>query len=253
MARSLPENTVDAWTSIELARCGAPWIWLPTTNQGASTGGTHPGDVSSLLGRRLILIENKGIEAEKSIAFGHSSSRQRNYLTAIEDLGLSLLGPSGRPWLGWVFYGLPLREGAVYGADWRSFPDWQHLVCPHTLDQWGVGTSSATIGVLRSNLVSGATCHCSISCSPGCMSSIPFTLGSLAYLAGIGLAGLPLAHDESSLFGQVRDLVDGARAASLEIADVNVQSQDADSVLELLQELASIVGGRGHNRVVGIV
>ena len=58
MARSLPESTVDAWTAIELARCRSPWIWLPTTTQRASWQGSHAGDVSAVLGGRLVIIEN---------------------------------------------------------------------------------------------------------------------------------------------------------------------------------------------------
>ncbi len=76
MSRTLPESTVDAWVAISLASQGSDWVWLPTTNQGATSTGSHPGDVSSLSGKRL-LLENKGIEDNDKIDFGQRGRRSR--------------------------------------------------------------------------------------------------------------------------------------------------------------------------------
>ncbi len=145
--RSLPENTVDAWTAIELARQGAVWIWLPTTNQGATRHGEHPGDVSAWLRRRLIVIENKGIEGNRSIAFGSDGAAQRQWLQSVEEKGLRELDHLGlaRPPLGWVLYGLPLWAGPVDGTGWTVFPAYHYLACPHDLDHWAIGKTACVL------------------------------------------------------------------------------------------------------------
>lgn len=259
MARSLPENTVDAWTAIELARAGASWIWLPTNPQGASWTGSHPGDVSAVAGRRLLLIENKGIEAQTSIDFGDPRSNQRGFLLSVEEVGLSVLPASApAPPLGWVFYGLPLRTGPVTGTDWRTFSDWHHLYCPHTLDCAGISPARASIDDLRRI---GGSCAChhrrsGVHCI-GLNFSPPLTLDWLAYASRIGLAGLPLAGDERRLREQLSGLVDGVREARVEAEpDVDAQNlptTDADNVLELLQKFAAMTAGRALNRTVGVI
>jgi hypothetical protein len=145
--RLIPENTVDGWTAIHLANSGSRWIWLPSNYQQGVERGTHPGDVSALAGRRLLILENKAAEADQMIDFGNDP-RQRRLLRLFEEEGLKLVtAAKERPSLGWVLYGLPCPPAgfAIDGSTWPSFPWFQYLVCPHDLDNWSV-SSTGTVG-----------------------------------------------------------------------------------------------------------
>jgi hypothetical protein len=133
MARTLPENTVDAWTAVSLVAQGVSWLWLPTTRQGAATGGSHPGDQSALLSGRLVLIENKGIEESDTIDIG-GNSNQKPMLLKLQKFG-RLLMAKNPTWRGWVFYGIPTQAGpnasrSWTGRDFKLFPSAHRLVCP---------------------------------------------------------------------------------------------------------------------------
>lgn len=251
MSRTLPESTVDAWTAIELARARSPWIWLPTTNQGASWTGSHPGDVSSLLGARLVIIENKGIEAGTDIDFGSKWQSQHAYLRAVEEVGNSIV--SVAPVLGWVFFGLPLRRGATFGSDWSGFPQWHHLACPHKVHLLTVGRT-ASISDLQTTFKTHSVLHL----PPGAFVD-PFVglfgdlrLSQLASACDLGLAGLQLSSDYSQALGQVRRLVDGARRAWTDAGDTESRPAqppffNGDGILELLDELSALAAAwAGH-------
>lgn len=250
MVRSLPENTVDAWTSIELARARSPWIWLPTTNQGSTIQGSHPGDVSAVLGGRLVIVENKGIEAEATVEFGGKWRGQRDYLRKVEEIGLSAV--SDPPPLGWVFFGLPLRSGAVFGSDWQGFPAWHHMSCPHALDVAGIG-GSAAVSTLRS-LPQHVGVH---GRTPRPTTSLVYALSDLrlarlALACDLGIAGLPLPGPYDESYSLLRGLVERARGAfaeaSSEIDDTAAPPFfNGDGLLELLAELAALAGAwTGH-------
>ena len=264
MARSLPENTVDAWTAIELARNGARWIWLPTTNQGAARTGSHPGDVSTVLGRRILIIENKGVEARVAIQFGSSGYQQRQFLKRVEDAGLaaaqSNIGPSNLPTLGWVFYGLPLIAGGVDGTDWSQFPSWHFLVCPHDLDHAGLGVTSANLTSVASAVFKPACIdHRLPVLAPFPRLCRPLRLDWLAGAVHRGLAGLPLAGSSSEARSQLRELISAVRGAAesdiqpSDISGDNFSDFEGETVFDLLRNLAAAAASRARHLVVALV
>lgn len=256
MSRSLPENTVDAWTAIQLAFDHAPWIWLPTTNQGATRTGSHPGDISAICGRRLVLIENKGIEAQASIDFGPKGLEQCDYLIAVEEAGIASSGSqTAVPAMGWVLYGLPLMRGATFGSNWQAFPAHQHLVCPHTVRCWGTGLR-LTLDDLETETHCGA---CAAHRRQGCVYlsgppfALPLTLDWLRTAVRLELLGLPLETSVDPLFDQLRGLVREARGRfdqQDQVANDYPEPPDffnGDNVFELLQELAAMAAAwPGH-------
>lgn len=250
LAQSLPENTVDAWTAIELAKHHARWIWLPTTNQGGTVAGSHPGDVSTLLGRRLVIIENKGVKDNASIAFGGNGHLQRSFLLEVEEAGLRPLPAADVPQIGWVFFGLPLPPGPTTGQDWRSFPSWHHLMCPHTLNKRRVGQTSATMKKIQKKLTIAAHPHRPVLKGDP---AAPLLLNWLHLACDAGLAGLPFAQDPVQLDGQLRDLLQSAREATrtLGLAETSVQVPE-DTVFDLLGGLATEVRRVATNPTVGI-
>jgi hypothetical protein len=252
VARSLPENTVDAWTAMHLSACGASWIWLPTTNQGATYGGSHPGDIGALLGRRLVIIENKAIEAQREIDFGQNGASQREMLELVEDAGLERIPVEDYPPLGWVFFGLPFTTGAVDGFSWRSFPTWHRLTCPHALEIAGVG-SKLRLDELPPVIVTHCPCCGVRAAEPPEHTSLP--LDWLAHSCTVGLAGLPLASEEGQLYDQLGGLVAAAQEAmASRYPDVEPALRtNRDLVSELLVELAGVLGASGSTQVVAVL
>lgn len=251
--RSLPENTVDAWTAIHLAATGAQWIWLPTTNQGASTGGSHPGDVSMIANRRLVIFENKAVEDGREIPFG-SNAQQRQMLRAVEDVGLSLVSsPSDRPCLGWVFYGLPLtRPGSPpNGLDWPRFPWFQHLMCPHHLDSIGVpATGNSAISKLETHW-HRAIDHCEQARRPP-FPYWPLLLGNYRPLLDMGLIGLPIdAQDPLGFLQGLADAVGRAVTESgLELPQGRLDTPDPENWRGLIDHVVGVLT-TGADHVMG--
>jgi hypothetical protein len=248
MPRSLPENTVDAWTSIKLAAIRASWIWLPTTNQGASWTGGHPGDISSVLGKRLVLIENKGVEDGTAIDFGDNASDQLDYLARVEEEGIRAVAPTDPRLLGWVFYGLPLLGGFVSGSQWKDLPKRHYLICPHLAKTLGTSLRSVPLAVVDRVHHDIVVHYC------GSKQTIwrvrPFdafrrlTLSSLAISCRAGVVGLPLATTSKTLLTQLKALVIAAAAAS----DQDVTP--GDDLFDLLHLLANVVKRGTQNTVL---
>lgn len=241
MVRTLSEQTVDAWTAIELARQGSRWIWLPTTNAGATSSGTHPGDVSTTISGRLVLIENKGIEAYRSIDLGPDYIAQRQLLTDLQDWGARVVLGSGagghdRPWYGWVFYGLP--SGRRWRGDQYSlFGAWQRLVCPHRLSSTGRNVVALRRGVraFRPCVHACPLCFRPASCS--CVDiGTDLTLDRLSGLAALGLVGLPLDTAGRRILG----LLQGGPGRK--------DSPQELGVLELLDRLSDWLRGDGDGQ-----
>lgn len=247
MARSLPENTVDAWTSIGLAKHGAKYIWLPTTNQGATAGGYHPGDVSTVAGRRLIVIENKGIEDESHIHLGTNWQIQHRYLRRVEEVGIALLrDPSMVPPLGWVFYGLPALAGSVDGTMFGTFPASHLLVCPHEVGAW---PGLPSVGLHELSEVLRRPCDRGLHPGPGSPAALPvrhLTLATLMSASVQKAAGLPFPADPGMALDMLRDLVWRTRTAVIE-ADLDVDpgqftsdGVDAHALLRALGRMISV-------------
>lgn len=253
--RTLPENTVDAWTAIHLATTGAEWIWLPTNRMGGTAAGTHPGDVSAVAGRRLIIIENKAIEDGTKIPFGRKAE-QREMLRAVEDSGLTLLANrSDRPCLGWVFYGLPLASSTVLptGLDWPSFPWFHHLVCPHSLDSHGIKkTGAVSIEHLKS-LRPWRYDHCaeSVTCPPW----NPPLLGTYRALMDNGLIGLPIdpVNPRRFLEGLARHVQRAVReTAAVESQPEDLSMPDEENWIAMIEYVVRLMT-YGTDHILGAI
>lgn len=250
--RTLPENTVDAWTAVHLAWSGAHWIWLPTPRQGKTREGSHPGDISFLAGRRLVLIENKGIEDDRRIDFG-SQADQLTWLKEVEETGLRMVsGQRDFPCLGWVFYGLPMPNSGFKptGLDWPAFPCWHRLVCPHAVTDAGLRGNSKRV---MSNLSFNRHEHCTgqhhqTPCIAN-SSPHPMHLGDHRPLINRNLIGLPIDQRDprgfvTSLTRSVRSLGAGDNAGELDQGD--------DSGEFPFEELLSLIA-RGSRHLIGFV
>ena len=262
MARSLPENTVDAWASIALSRQGSPWIWLPTTNQGGTLSGSHPGDISTVLGRRLILIENKGIEDGFEIDFGSDGRNQRDFLRNVEESGLLWLRTAGTttrpPALGWVFYGLPLLGGPVNGTGWSRFGSSHSLLCPHDADSAGLGDRSATLGnAFAAWARATATDHTSPGLVDRHRKCASLRLNDLLRATHFDLVGLPIERSAGRASLQIRHLVAAAYAISVSSETTDPGSQDEaepeTSILDLLTRFASAAQQDGQHLVAAVL
>lgn len=206
MARSLPENTVDAWTAVSLAQQGAQTIWLPTTNAGASTGGSHPGDVSAVTSARLLVLENKAIESFHQIDFGKKHYRQSLQLANLQTFGQWLVGDPN--WLGWVFYGTPMRQGPSNRVPWngghfRQFPKSQRMLCPHAAHRFH--GQRQDLSVIRSQAMMCNECHDVDTINPP---TSPLTLAHVGGLALAGRVGLPFDRLSSSAVSFLESIIE---------------------------------------------
>lgn len=257
MGRSLPEATVDAWTAIALAEARARYIWLPTPHQGATFGGSHPGDVSSVLGARLVILENKGIENHRAIDFGSDWQAQFLYLRWVEEAGINALQDTAKtPVHGWVFYGLPALTKPVDGSDFKNFPKSHLLVCPHELDGLLVSRSRPLPDFVR---LLRAPVRRDLHPVIGPPTSLPVDRLRLAVLGSAiaaGSAGLPVPSEQDSAAAFLTEIVrqarDGMRELRLDL-DNDSQLPDGGDVLTLVATLSQLVGAAVPHAAVGLL
>lgn len=224
MVRSLPESTVDAWTAVSLAQQGAETIWLPTTNAGASTGGSHPGDVSAVSSDRLLVLENKGIESLHQIDFGKKHQRQSLQLANLQTFGQWLV--CDPTWLGWVFYGVPMRSGPSNRIPWngghfRQFPKSQRMLCPHEARRLRGRTQG--LSVIRAQAMMCNECHDVDTVNPPTQ---PLTLAHVGGLALAGRVGLPFDHLSSHATSFLDFVIDERSLISFEFLEFHAEGID---------------------------
>jgi hypothetical protein len=220
--RTLPENTVDAWTAIHLANIGSNWIWLPTNRSQSSKRGSHPGDVSVGSTGRIVIIENKGIEEGDTIDFG-GNALQRDFMRVAEESGLALLAEFNRPPLGWIFYGLPSPPAGVHvdARSWPSFPWWARLVCPHDAER-GSLPARGQFKIKRLDQAMRCCIDHRHSATETCFHGFQsLVLGQLRWLLDGGFVGLPI--DPRDPIGFIRRLAEGAH---ISLRETDIQGTD---------------------------
>ncbi len=202
-----------------MASQGAKCIWLPTTRNGATYGGGHPGDVSTSLSSRLVVVESKAVEGEKKYDFGGKHKDQNKLLIRLQEVGQQIIKQQKDTSLGWIAYGLPKLK-RWRSTDFRQFPVEHYLLCPHDLK--GSPTEIADLPA------ASETCgYCRLRVQPiGLLQAAvvpPPTLDNLLQMTTAGIFGLRLDH-VARYTSVLQRAIEGA-----ELDDLNVSESEPSS------------------------
>jgi hypothetical protein len=236
-------------------------LWLPTTRQGKTNQGSHPGDQSVTSAGRLIIIENKGIENGDSVVLGKTKAAggisQKEMLLDLQKLGRALMS-NLVGWRGWVFFGMPTAQAPVgkdpwNGRDFLAYPATHRLFCPCQITF--KSTSKLTAIAALPNL-----CGCSSTKSGNNQCCITQTcsgvkgqldVSRIGEFAQHGQIGLPLNLNVLDTLSKVaqdgENLEEFLRHAPREFQTrIGDEPQTTDEPLNVLRLLANLGVARTH-------
>ena len=147
-------------------------------------------------------------------------------------------------WWGWVFYGLASRPAPRSlaklwsGSDYRAYPAFHKLVCPHALDKRHYTCDEvAQIGWCND-------CFRLQAAAPTITGSQGFMLEQLTTLTRAGLIGLPI-RKLTRFSGSAMSIASGTQLTSDEMV---ASEQDSESVLGILDRVAATLGRTSGDR-----